>query len=56
MFTSIDKAAGAAILGVGSLLVQTGVIHLTPEQTTGLVAAVTALTPFLVWLVPNKNK
>ena len=56
MFTTVDKAAGAAILGIFSLLTQTGVIHLTPEQTTGVVAAVTALTPFLVWLVPNKNK
>ena len=55
MFTTVDKAITAAVMGV--LSIATLVFHvslpgwLSPENIAGVIAA---LSPFLVYLVPNK--
>ena len=53
MFTSIDKAIVAVVMAALYLLnTFTGLdIGLSEETVTGIIAAV---TPLLVWLVPNK--
>ena len=55
MFTSLDKALIALVMAVLYLLSQFAGIDLgVSEQTVGAVIA--AATPFLVWLVPNRQK
>jgi hypothetical protein len=56
MFTSIDKALVALILAVLSLLTTSGIQ--VPEflNQDWVTTAVTAITPLLVWLFPNKPK
>ena len=53
MFTTIDKALVALIMAVLYLLSNYFGINLgfTEVQVAGLV---TLVTPFLVWLIPNK--
>jgi hypothetical protein len=53
MFTSIDKALAALLMGVVAILDQLFGIDIgLGEDTVTAIAA--ALTPILVWLVPNK--
>ncbi len=55
MFSSIDKALTALVMAVLYLLNSFGGISvdfLSEEAITMLIAG---LTPFLVWLVPNKS-
>lgn len=55
MFTTIDKALTAAIMGILSILAIAFGIHiswLTPEVIASIVAAI---TPLLVYLIPNKT-
>jgi len=54
MFTEIDKALTAAILGLASLLNLLFGISLFGEHVADIVGwFVFLLTPLLVWLVPN---
>jgi len=54
MFTSIDKAVASAIMAVISIIALAGGLAdtLTEEWVAGVVAA---LTPVIVWLIPNKR-
>lgn len=54
MFTSVDKAVTAVVMGALSLanLFFGFNLGFDPEMLSGLIAAA---TPFLVWLVPNKG-
>ena len=54
MFTSIDKALVAMVMAVLSILnLVFGInIGIAPETISALIAAV---TPFLVWLIPNRQ-
>lgn len=55
MFTSIDKALTAIVMGVLYLISYFGGFDF--GLTEPMVAAIfAALTPFLVWLIPNKAK
>ncbi len=54
-FRKLNKAIVASISGISvlaSILFGTNIEWLTPELTVGIGAVV---TPFLVWLVPNKD-
>ena len=54
MFTSIDKALVALVMAVLSILnLVFGInIGFAPETISTVIAAI---TPFLVWLIPNKQ-
>lgn len=54
MFTSIDKALMAVVMGVLYLLNEFfGLSYgLTEDQVSGILAVV---TPVLVWLIPNRR-
>jgi hypothetical protein len=54
MFTSFDKALVAVVMGLLSIskIVFGWNIGLSEEAVLGIIAAV---TPILVWLVPNKS-
>lgn len=54
MFTSIDKALTAIVMAALYLLNTLGGINigLSEETVAGILAA---LTPLLVWLIPNKE-
>lgn len=55
MFTSVDKAVGALILAVISIMSLLGVFSsdlVTDEWVSGVVAA---LTPIIVYLLPNRK-
>ena len=55
MFTSIDKALAAAIMGI-LFIVQTytgfSLSWLTPETVSNIIGLI---TPVLVWAIPNKK-
>lgn len=55
MFTSMDKALAALLGVIVYFLGQFGINlpWLTPELTSDIAVAV---TPFVVWLVPNKPR
>jgi hypothetical protein len=54
MFTSVDKALTAIVMAILYLLNTYGGIHVgLSEDTVGAILA--ALTPLLVWLIPNKT-
>jgi hypothetical protein len=55
MFTSIDKALTAIVMAVLYLLNTYGGIDIGLSQET-VAAILAALTPILVWLIPNKEK
>lgn len=53
MFTSIDKAITAFVMAVLFFLDQFAGLHFgLDEGTVSTIAA--ALSPFLVWLIPNR--
>lgn len=54
MFTAIDKALVALVMGLLSILnLVFGIdLGITPETISVIIAAI---TPLLVWLVPNKS-
>lgn len=54
MFTSMDKAIAALIMGIVFLINNFTGFHfaVSPEVANGIAAA---LTPILVYLVPNKK-
>ena len=56
MFTSIDKALVAVIMGIITLTSAAGIA--VPEflNEEWVVTAVAVVTPFLVWFTPNKEK
>jgi hypothetical protein len=54
MFTSIDKALTAIVMAVLYLLNSLGGIDIGLSEET-VAAILAALTPLLVWLVPNKQ-
>ena len=53
MFTTIDKALAALVMGVLSILnLLFGIdLGLSPETVSAIIAA---LTPLIVYLIPNK--
>lgn len=53
MFTSIDKALVALVMGVLFLLNTFAGIDLGVSEET-VTAIIAAATPLLVWLIPNK--
>lgn len=53
MFTSYDKALTALILAALYLLNNLLGIHVGIDEGT-IAGVITAITPILVWLVPNK--
>ena len=56
MFTSIDKALVAAVMGI-LFIIQTFTGFSLPWMTQDTVATVIGLlTPILVWAIPNKSK
>jgi hypothetical protein len=56
MFTSIDKALVAAVMGI-LFIIQTFTGFSFAWLTTDTVATVIGLlTPVLVWAIPNKSK
>lgn len=55
MFTSIDKALAAALMAAIFLLNQFGGIDVGVSEAT-VTAVVGALTPVLVYLIPNKKQ
>lgn len=56
MFTSIDKALVAAVMGI-LFIIQTFTGFSFAWLTTDTVATVIGLlTPILVWAIPNKSK
>ena len=56
MFTSIDKALIAAVMGI-LFIIQTFTGFSFAWLTTDTVATVIGLlTPILVWAIPNKSK
>ena len=55
MFTSIDKALVAAIMGI-LFVVQTYTVLQLPWATPDTIATIIGLvTPVLVWAIPNKK-
>jgi len=54
MYTSIDKAVAAAIMAIISIIALAGGLAdvITEEWVAGVVAA---LTPIVVWLIPNRK-
>lgn len=58
MFTSFDKALAGLILGGLGFASYMGWLpfEVTPELQAKITAICSALTPFVVWLVPNKPK
>jgi hypothetical protein len=54
MFTSIDKALTAIVMAVLYLLNSFGGIDVGLSEET-VAAILAALTPLLVWLVPNRQ-
>ena len=54
MFTSLDKALVALIMAVLYILNYAFGIHFGLDETT-VTTIVVAVTPVLVWLVPNKG-
>lgn len=54
MISSIDKAVAAAIMSIISIIALAGGLtdQLTEEWVAGIVAA---LTPVIVWLIPNRR-
>jgi len=54
MFSSMDKAVGAGIMAVISIIALGGGLAdvVTEEWAAGVVAA---LTPVVVWLLPNRK-
>ncbi len=55
MFTSIDKALAAALMAAIFLLNEFGGIDVGVSEAT-VTAVVGALTPVLVYLIPNKKQ
>ena len=55
MFTTIDKALAALVMGILSILnLLFGIdLGLSPETVSTIIAA---LTPLIVYLIPNKQK
>ena len=55
MFTTIDKALAALVMGVLSILnLLFGIdLGLSPETVSAIIAA---LTPLIVYLIPDKQK
>lgn len=58
MFTQFDKAITALILAVIFLInfFFGANINLTEAQVNGINAMIAAISPFVVYLVPNKEK
>ena len=54
MFTSVDKALTAIVMAVLYLLNSLGGIDIGLSEET-VAAILAALTPLVVWLVPNKH-
>lgn len=55
MFTGLDKALIALIMGVLSIINLVWGINIGVSAET-VSAVIAAITPFLVWLIPNKPK
>lgn len=55
MFTDMDKALVAAILGVLSILSIAFGWHLTWITEEGILAVIAIITPIIVYLVPNRT-
>lgn len=55
MFTSIDKALVALVMGVLYILNSVFGINFGIPETT-VASIIGALTPILVWAIPNKAK
>ena len=54
MFSSLDKALVAIVMAVLFFLSEFAGINLGIDETT-VQTIIAAITPFLVWLVPNKT-
>ena len=54
MFTSLDKALAALVMAVMFVLNNFFGINLGIDETT-VNTIIAAVTPFLVWLIPNKD-
>lgn len=57
MYTTVDKAIVAVIMATLGLLNQFGIVPWTPtaELQNTLMIIITALSPVLVYLIPNKR-
>jgi hypothetical protein len=55
MFTELDKALVAVVLGILSILALVFDWNLKWISEEGIMAVIAVLTPLLVYLVPNKG-
>ncbi len=55
MFTTIDKALVAIVMGVAFVLAQVFGVNVDEATLEKIEAGIVAATPILVWLVPNKT-